>query len=69
MDLELGGRNPVPLHELLRENLRSFELRGLLRRPEEPQAAGFEDVPHAGDERRFAARDGERDALAARDLG
>jgi hypothetical protein len=59
----------VPGHEALGEVLRAFELRGFLGRAEDLQAAGAEDVDHAGGERRFRADDGEVDLLLLGEVG
>ena len=60
---EFRGRDVVAGHEVLGEILRGFELRGFLGRAENLQAAGAEDVDHAGGERRFRADDGEVDLV------
>ena len=62
------GRDAVALHEFLREDLRGFELRGVLRRAEDAQARGLEAIDDAGGERVVGTDDGEVDALVAREL-
>jgi hypothetical protein len=64
-----GGRDAVPLHERLGEVLRTLELRGSLRRAEDPQAGRAEDVDDAGRQRRLGSDDGERHAFVAREPG
>ena len=67
--LVAGGRDAVALHEVLGEGLRALELRRGLGRAEDAQAAGAEDVDHAGRERRLGADDGQRDLLGEREVG
>ena len=50
-------------HEALGEILRGFELGGFPGRAENLQAAGAEDIDHAGRQRRFRADDGEVDLV------
>jgi len=53
--LETGGRDVVASHEALGEILGGFKLRGFLGRAENLQAAGAEDIDHAGRQRRLGA--------------
>lgn len=50
------------------EALRSFELRGALRRPEITNPGCTEGISETGDERRFGADNDELDALIAAEL-
>ena len=52
---EFGSRDGVAGHEALGEILGGLELRGFPGRPEYLQAAGAEDIDHAGGERRLGA--------------
>jgi hypothetical protein len=61
--LETGGRDVVAGHEALGEILGGFELRGFPGRAEDLQAAGAEDVDHAGGQRRFRADHGQVDLV------
>ena len=62
------GRQAVALHEFLRENLRRFELRGVLRGAEDAQAVALEKIDDARGERVVWADDGEVDALVFGEL-
>ena len=54
----------MALHEILRERLAGFELRGALGRTEHAPALGLEPIGEAVAERRFGADDGQIDPLA-----
>ena len=67
--LVFRGRDAVALHERLREVLRALQLRGLLRRAEDLQAALAEFVDDAGGQRRLGADHGQADAFAHGQVG
>ena len=67
--LEFRRRNAVANHEILREILRAFELRGGLGRSEDAQSAGAEGVDDTRCQRRFRADQGEVHFLLLGEIG